>query len=167
MLWRNGRIPITLAVIMRYLDYMDTPIGELEIQASAQGITKVVFSARHVSAIRVGDITDRCKRQLNEYFAGKRKTFDVPLDQHGTLFQKSIWACLTQIPFGQTVSYQAVASMANNAKAVRAVGTANGKNAIGIMVPCHRVIGKNGTLRGYAGGKDRKLWLLRHEGAVF
>ncbi|VAX35266.1 Methylated-DNA--protein-cysteine methyltransferase [hydrothermal vent metagenome] len=147
-----------------YIDYMNTPIGTIEIQASSQGITKVVFSESEDKIINPSKITHSCKQQLQEYFDSKRKKFDLPLDQQGTLFQKSIWACLTKIPFGQVVSYLHIAKMANNPKAVRAVGAANGKNPIGIIVPCHRVIGSNGTLTGYAGGLNRKDWLLKHEG---
>jgi len=150
-----------------FIDYIDTPIGVIEIQASSQGITRVDFSVLRNDAINTSEITHRCKQQLKEYFSGKRKIFDLPLDQQGTVFQKSIWTCLLKIPFGQVMSYQNIADMANNRKAVRAVGAANGKNPIGIIVPCHRVIGSNGTLTGYAGGLDRKAWLLEHEGAVF
>lgn len=150
-----------------YVDYMSTPVGVIEIQASPQGVTKVVFSESENNTINASEITHRCKQQLIEYFDHKRKRFDLPLDQHGTLFQKSIWACLTQIPFGQAVSYRDIAAMANNRKAARAVGTANGKNPISIIVPCHRVIGSNGGLAGYAGGLNRKAWLLTHEGIEF
>ncbi len=154
---------------MIYVDYMSTPIGVIEIQASTQGVTKVIFPESENNTINSSEITHRCKQQLIEYFNNKRKRFDLPLDQHGTIFQKSIWACLTQIPFGQIVSYRDIADMANNHKAARAVGTANGKNLISIIVPCHRVIGSNGSLAGYAGGLDRKAWLLKHEGndAIF
>ncbi len=150
-----------------YSDYMNTPIGVIEIQASPRGITQVVFSASETHVVHPSELTNQCKQQLKEYFSGKRKVFDLPLDQQGTLFQKSIWACLLQIPFGQTVAYRDIADKVNNRKAVRAVGAANGKNLIGIIVPCHRVIGGNGTLTGYAGGLDRKAWLLEHERIEF
>lgn len=152
---------------MIYVDYMNTPVGVIEIQASTQGITKVIFPELENNSINTSEITQRCKQQLIEYFDHKRKRFDLPLDQQGTLFQKTIWACLTKIPFGQAVSYRDIADMANNRKAARAVGTANGKNPISIIVPCHRVIGSNGSLAGYAGGLDRKAWLLKHEGIEF
>ena len=152
---------------LRYCDYMNTPLGDMAIQASAQGITGVFFSTAQDHDIMANEITNCCKEQLKEYFDGKIRAFNLPLDQHGTPFQESIWTCLTKIPFGQVVSYQDIADMANNSKAVRAVGTANGKNSIGIIVPCHRVIGKDKTLSGYAGGWERKLWLLKHEGIVF
>ena len=150
-----------------YTDYMSTPIGVIEIQASLQGITKVIFSASETNLVHASELTHRCKQQLKEYFVGKRRIFDLPLDQQGTLFQRSIWACLKEIPFGQVVAYRDIADRVNNRKAVRAVGAANGKNLIGIIVPCHRVIGGNGTLTGYAGGLDRKAWLLEHEGVEF
>ena len=100
---------------------------------------------------------------MDEYFKGQRTTFDLPVRQHGTAFQQSVWNVLTEIPFGKTVSYSWVAKKLNNPKAVRAVGAANGKNNVWIIVPCHRVIGADGSLTGYAGGLDRKKWLLTHE----
>jgi len=147
-----------------FIDYMDSPIGVIEIQASAKAITQVIFSGTEKKAIKTNEITHCCKQQLKEYFKGKRKMFDLPLDQQGTTFQKFVWNCLTQISFGETLSYRDIADMLNNRKAVRAVGGANGRNPISIIVPCHRVIGSNGTLTGYAGGIERKLWLLKHEG---
>ncbi len=152
---------------MIYTDYLNTPIGVITIQASAQGISRVDFSVPEDEPVHRSELTDRCKQQLKEYFSGKRRIFDLPLDQQGTPFQRTVWDCLVQIPFGQVVSYADIADRADNRKAVRAVGAANGKNPIGIIVPCHRVIGSNGTLTGYAGGVERKAWLLTHEGAEF
>ena len=125
------------------------------------------FVQAEENTIHCNQITDLCKQQLGQYFTGERTEFDLPLDQRGTAFQKSIWSCLVTIPFGETVSYRDIADMVNNRKAVRAVGAANGKNPISIIVPCHRVIGSNRTLTGYAGGLPRKSWLLNHEGAAF
>ena len=105
----------------------------------------------------------KCCKQLDEYFSGKRKTFDVPLDAKGTKFQKQVWRELQKIPFGKTLSYGDIAKKIKNPKASRAVGGANNKNPIAIVVPCHRVIGANGKLVGYAGGLHRKAWLLKHE----
>lgn len=150
-----------------YIDYMDTPVGILEIGASQQGVTKLVFPESANHDIVKNKITERCKQQLGEYFDHKRKVFDLPLDASGTKFQKSVWACLMKIPFGQATSYSDIAQSLNNPKAVRAVGSANGKNPIGIIVPCHRVIGRDGSLTGYAGGLQRKSWLLEHEGIRF
>ncbi len=147
-----------------YMDYLQTPIGTLEIRASKEGVTHVTFFLDGNSTAKPNDIITLCKQQLYEYFMGERKQFDLPLDPKGTTFQKSIWACLIQIPFGQTASYSHIAGMVKNPKAVRAVGAANGRNPISIIVPCHRIIGSNGTLTGYAGGLERKYWLLKHEG---
>ena len=102
-------------------------------------------------------------QEYEEYFAGTRKQFEAPTDPQGTDFQKQVWAMLKTIPFGQTWSYQDLAIAINNPKAVRAVGLANGKNPISIIVPCHRVIGKNGKLTGYAGGLENKCHLIKHE----
>lgn len=150
-----------------YIDYMDSPIGTIEIKASKQGITHLVFTDKKNKPINTGNVLNQCKKQLNEYFSGRRKSFSLPLDQKGTDFQKSIWLALADIPFGQTVSYGDIAHAINNPKAVRAVGAANGKNPISIIVPCHRVIGSNGKLTGYAWGLERKSWLLKHEGVIF
>ena len=152
---------------MIFTDYIDSPVGLIEIQASRKGLTRVEFTQTEENQIHRNAITTRCKQQLQQYFDCERSKFDLPLDQQGTAFQKSIWNCLLTIPFGQTVCYGDIADMVNNRKAVRAVGAANGKNPIAIIVPCHRVIGANQTLTGYAGGLERKAWLLKHEGARF
>jgi len=102
-------------------------------------------------------------RQLGEYFAGERRAFDLPLAPEGTAFQQEVWHALTQIPFGETRTYGQQAALIQRPSASRAVGAANGRNPIGIIVPCHRVIGTNGTLTGYAGGLAMKQWLLEHE----
>jgi methylated-DNA-[protein]-cysteine S-methyltransferase len=147
-----------------YIDYMDSPLGLIEFKASDKGISQVIFCGDHKKAVKTNAMTDCCKQQLCEYFSGQRKAFDLPLVLQGTDFQQSIWACLSQIPFGKTMSYGEIAHKINNPKSVRAVGGANGRNPVSIIVPCHRVIGANGTLTGYAGGIARKLWLLNHEG---
>lgn len=104
--------------------------------------------------------------QLQAYFSGQRKNFDLPLAPTGTAFQKTVWQALCGIPYGQTISYGELAQRIGNPKACRAVGLANGRNPISIIVPCHRVIGANGTLTGYGGGLPRKRWLLQHEGVA-
>ena len=109
------------------------------------------------------EVLDKALKQMNEYFSGERKKFDLPLYFEGTEFQKSVWNELRKIPYGTTVSYKDIAEGINNEKAVRAVGNANNKNKIMIIVPCHRVIGKNGKLVGFAGGLDKKEFLLEHE----
>ena len=109
-------------------------------------------------------LLDEARRQLTAYFAGRLRAFDLPLAPNGTDFQRRVWVELTKIPFGTTVSYGELARRLSNAAAVRAVGAANGRNPIPIIVPCHRVIGSNGSLTGFGGGLPRKQWLLRHEG---
>jgi methylated-DNA-[protein]-cysteine S-methyltransferase len=104
-----------------------------------------------------------CERQLDEYFKGKRRTFTFPYQLDGTIFQKKVWEGLTEISYAKTSTYKEIAVSIGNEKAVRGVGSANGRNRLSIVVPCHRVIGSNGKLTGYAGGLWRKEWLLRHE----
>lgn len=108
-------------------------------------------------------LLNKCLLQLHEYFEGNRKEFDLPVHQNGTAFQQKIWSALTQIPYGKTMSYLELSKRTGDAKAIRAVGTTNGKNQLSIVVPCHRVIGSNGSLTGYGGGLWRKQWLLEHE----
>jgi methylated-DNA-[protein]-cysteine S-methyltransferase len=151
---------------MRYIDYFESPLGLIECQASQKGITQVIFCGDQKEAEKKHRLTDQCIAQLEEYFFGERKTFDLPLNAKGTEFQQTVWQSLTTIPYGEVVSYGELAQQLNNPKAVRAVGGANGRNPISIIVPCHRVIGTNGTLTGYAGGVERKLWLLQHEGVA-
>lgn len=154
----------------QYIDYLDSPLGPVEISASDTGVEFVYF-AESKQEISPNQITDQCKQQLIEYFDGKRKEFELPLAPKGTNFQRQVWKKLAGIPYGETKSYSDIAVQLNNPKAVRAVGAANGKNPISIIVPCHRVIGSNGTLTGYAGGLKRKSWLLNlenpQEGMVF
>jgi methylated-DNA-[protein]-cysteine S-methyltransferase len=112
------------------------------------------------------DTTDLLKKsisQLDEYFEGKRKDFDLPLGQAGSAFQMNVWDHLTKIPYGKTISYLQLSKQIGDVKAIRAIAAANGKNNLAIVVPCHRVIGSNATLVGYAGGLWRKKWLLEHE----
>lgn len=149
---------------MSYLDYYDTPIGTLEVCANRHGVVSIAFVDQRQREVQKHDFTSLCIDQLDEYFHNKRSKFSVPLAQTGTLFQESVWACLLEIPFGQTVAYADIANAIKNPKAVRAVGAANGKNAIPIIVPCHRVIGRDGSLTGFAAGTERKAWLLKHEG---
>ena len=152
-----------------FIDYLDTPLGLFEFMATEQGIRQAIFCGDKVSADKkyedkTNDITALCKQQLIEYFAGQRQVFSVPLDPQGTPFQQSVWGCLAKIPFGSVKSYGEIAKMLDKPKASQAVGGANGRNPITLIVPCHRVIGGDGSLTGYAGGIERKLWLLNHEG---
>ena len=152
--------------ITHFSDAIDSPLGVVNIVASSEGITSVSFDDEAWNKPEPNAITDLCKQQLLEYFAGQRQQFDLPLDQCGTDFQRAVWAQLLAIPFGKIASYSDVAIAINNPKAVRAVGAANGRNPIAVIVPCHRVIGSNKTLTGYASGLHRKEWLLQHEGAM-
>ena len=146
-----------------YNDYYKSPLGLVEIKASETGITQIIFCGDETSPTHSGPLTTKCIAQLDRYFAGELTTFDLPLEWKGTPFQENVWEVLTQIPYGQTLSYLDVAQKIDNPKAVRAVGGANSRNPISIVVPCHRVVGKNASLTGYAGGVARKKWLLQHE----
>jgi len=148
---------------MTYIDTITSPLGILQIEASNKGLTGLIFVDAPPVKISTNAITDETKLQLNDYFLGKQQSFSVSLDPKGTEFQQSVWRYLATIPYGQTASYQDVANAIDNPKAVRAVGAANGKNPIAIIVPCHRVIGKSGSLTGYAWGIKAKVWLLDHE----
>jgi methylated-DNA-[protein]-cysteine S-methyltransferase len=144
-----------------------TPIGWLNIKASDKGVVAIEFNADQAAPQKMNTVTQQCFEQLSEYFTGVRKVFSVSLDMQGTAFQHQVWLALEQIDFGQTCSYTDIAIGVGSPKAVRAVGAANGRNPVPIIVPCHRVIGRSGKLTGYAGGVDTKAWLLTHEGADF
>jgi O-6-methylguanine DNA methyltransferase len=144
----------------------DSPIGALTLVASDDGLVALEFGKRkHPEATNDLKRLAPCRKQLDEYFAGKREEFTIPLDIRGTDFQKRCWHELLKIPYGQTRSYRQIAEAVGNRNAVRAVGLANGQNPIAIIVPCHRVIASDGTLCGYGGGLDLKEELLRLEGA--
>lgn len=142
---------------------IDTPLGWLNVVADAKGITAIELGAEPVQAQAPNAVTEDCCQQLNEYFAGQRTQFDVPLHMTGTEFQRTVWQALQTVDYGVTCSYGDIANQIGNPKAVRAVGGANGKNPIPIIVPCHRVIGSSGKLTGYTGGLNIKVWLLDHE----
>ena len=146
-----------------YKTYYESEIGILEISGNAEGIVSIIYVDEVPEVIEVPVCLEKCLRQIDEYFKGKRMEFTLDLLPQGTDFQLNIWGKLREIPFGKTVSYADIAQAAGNKKAVRAVGGANGRNRINIVIPCHRVIGKNGTLTGYGGGLWRKEWLLNHE----
>ena len=148
-----------------YITYLQTPIGQIKITANDKAVTSVHFvkKGEKVKSGKPNTVTRQCKKQLKEYFAGRRKKFELPLELEGTEFQKQVWTELLNIPFGKTASYGEIAKRIKNEKAVRAVGGANNKNKIAIVIPCHRVIGADGNLTGYAGGMWRKEWLLKHE----
>lgn len=143
--------------------HLETPIGRLNIVANDEAVTAIEFDADPSAQQAPNTITRLCCEQLSDYFAGKRVDFDIPLDANGTAFQHQVWQALINIPYGETCSYSAIAHQIDNPKAVRAVGAANGRNPIPVIVPCHRVIGSSGQLTGYAGGLDIKVWLIEHE----
>ncbi|MEG3765595.1 methylated-DNA--[protein]-cysteine S-methyltransferase [Alteromonas sp. 14N.309.X.WAT.G.H12] len=149
-----------------YNAYMPSPCGLIQICASARGVTAIRFVEEKSAPASPSPVTDLTCQQLREYFSGNRHEFTLPLDAAGTAFQHSVWEALTHIPFGETRTYGDIAQCIDNPKAVRAVGLANGKNPLSIVVPCHRVIGANGTLTGYAGGLVRKAALLKLEGVM-
>lgn len=152
--------------------HIKTPIGTLQVAASDEGLVAVVFAneikRRYAQAKGSGAAQKHLAQAiaaLEDYFAGKRRDFsDLTLAPSGTEFQKRVWQALSKIPFGQTRSYGEIARIIDNPKGMRAVGLANGKNPIPVIVPCHRVIGANGTLTGFGGGLPTKKWLLEHEG---
>ncbi|WP_338570093.1 methylated-DNA--[protein]-cysteine S-methyltransferase [Erwinia billingiae] len=152
---------------------MPSPVGALTLIASDLGLTAILWQDDNPNRVRLPDMQENpthpvlveTERQLNEYFAGTRTTFTMTLDFVGTEFQKKVWQALVAIPFGETRSYADIAREIGNPKAVRAVGAANGKNPISIIAPCHRVIGSNGKLTGFAGGLEVKAFLLKIETA--
>lgn len=147
-----------------YTAYYTSPVGLLKLQCSDKHIKSVTFSdAEGEIQNDEHKLLHACAKQLEEYFAGKRKQFTLPLNQDGTEFQEKVWDLLYKIPYGKTISYNELSKQYGDLKAIRAVASANGKNNIAIIVPCHRVIGSNHSLVGYAGGLWRKKWLLDHE----
>jgi len=149
--------------VMEYFDTYQSPIGFLTVCSDGESITRISFSEERQQGARSCPVVDSAINQLNEYFSGERLNFDIPLNPSGTGFQKKVWNELGTIPFGQTISYRNIAIRIGDVKTIRAVGTANGKNPVAIVIPCHRVIGADGKLVGYAGGLWRKKWLLNHE----
>ena len=148
---------------MLYQCKYNSPIGELYITADDYSLLSVSFSSKENEISSENNIIKNTKKQLDEYFSRRRKVFDLPLNPIGTEFQKSVWKELIKIPYGQTRTYKEIAIAIGNPNASRAVGNANNKNPIAIIIPCHRVIGSNGDLTGYAGGLDKKQLLLTHE----
>ena len=150
-----------------------TPLGEVVLGFGDRGLAVLEFADCFGGDVAsFGDAAEDARardvaRQLQEYFAGSRRVFEVALDLQGTVFQRRVWQSLLAIPFGRTWSYAEQAAFLGHGRAVRAVAAANGRNPVSVIVPCHRVIGSNGSLTGYGGGLERKAFLLRHEGAVF
>lgn len=144
--------------------YIKTPLGICKIIGSKQGVSEISILDEAVEvSLKIPDYLQECVNQLEEYFYGNRKIFELQLDYSGTDFQKSVWQSLTTIPYGKTSTYLKQARLLGDEKAIRAVATANGKNPFWIVLPCHRVVGSDGSLTGYAGGIWRKKWLLEHE----
>jgi methylated-DNA-[protein]-cysteine S-methyltransferase len=152
---------------------IDTPVGKLKLVAHGNRLSAILWENDRPGRVRLGELREddtnavllETERQLAEYFAGKRDRFDLPLEFSGTEFQKKVWQALLEIPYGETRSYGSIALRIGNAKAVRAVGAANGRNPISIIAPCHRVIGSSGSLTGFAGGLEVKERLLALERA--
>ena len=145
-----------------FTEYIDSPMGPVKINATSSGICQVLFTDT-IETAAPSQLTTLAAKQLQAYFDGTLQQFSLPLAANGTAFQRQVWQALCTVPFAATCSYADIARQIDNKKAVRAVGAANGRNPIAIIVPCHRVIGANGTLTGYAGGLDKKAWLLKHE----
>ena len=142
---------------------INTPLGIAQITGDANGITQIsVIDEGDVSS-EIPSVLQNAVTQLNDYFQGKRTHFDCKLNPKGTEFQHKVWQALLEIPYGKTCSYMDLSKKLGDVKAIRAVASANGKNPLWIVVPCHRVIGTDGSLTGYAGGLWRKKWLLEHE----
>lgn len=155
-----------MAIGIGYIEH--EKLGLIIIKSNELGISELSFykNQKQMETENETPLIKKCKNQLNEYFEGKRTKFNLPLSIAGTDFQKKVWSELQNIPFGETVSYQDIAVKIEKPKACRAVGGANNKNKIGIIIPCHRVVGKNGSLTGYAGGIDKKMYLLNLEKGV-
>ena len=151
--------------------YYDSPIGIIKIKISGSCIIELLYvNDKPVVASDTIEllaeekkVLQKCITQLDEYFSGKRKLFDLPIQQEGSAFQQKVWSELVKIPFGKTISYLQLAQRLGDPKSIRAAASANGRNKLNIVVPCHRVIGSDGSLIGYGGGLPRKKWLLDHE----
>lgn len=150
---------------------VQSPVGKLKLVASDKGLMAILWENDNPRRVRLSDLVEDARhpvlveteRQLGEYFAGKRKAFSIALDMKGTQFQKNVWEALLAIPFGETRNYGQLAKQLGNPRATRAVGAANGRNPLSIVVPCHRVIGSTGKLTGFAGGLETKALLLSLE----
>lgn len=148
--------------MISFVSILQTPIGSLVIEANETEIHVIGFKD-DIKDESPNDLTEKAKEQLTQYFDGQRYEFDFPIEQAGTDFQQSVWKELLKISAGKPISYTTLSEKMNNPLAIRAIASANGKNKLMIVIPCHRVIGSNGDLVGYAGGLWRKKWLLEHE----
>ncbi|MRX64219.1 methylated-DNA--[protein]-cysteine S-methyltransferase [Maribacter luteus] len=144
--------------------FLHTPLGIAKLEGDENGVSSItVIDGDIPPSDVIPEVLDDAVYQLQEYFEGKRQAFSLTLNPEGTDFQKKVWDALLQIPFGKTISYLQLSKTLGDPKAIRAVASANGKNPLWIVIPCHRVIGSDGSLTGYAGGIHRKKWLLAHE----
>ena len=155
---------------MTHYAHLESPVGTLLLTAAEDRLAGLYLPAEErapdPSWAEGGAFLDEVQRQLHAYFAGEREAFDMPVAPIGTAWQRRVWDELARVPYGQTISYAELARRAENPSAIRAAGAANGRNPISIVIPCHRVIGADGTLTGYSGGLDAKRWLLAHEGVA-
>ena len=151
-----------------------SPVGELRLVATATALVAVLWPEEREGRVRfevdpiegTNAVLVQTAAQLDEYFAGRRRTFDIPLELRGTDFQQEVWTALADIPFAETSTYSKQAAAVGRPRATRAVGSANGRNPLSIVLPCHRIVGADGKLTGFAGGLDTKRWLLDHERTV-
>jgi methylated-DNA-[protein]-cysteine S-methyltransferase len=148
---------------MEFVTSFQSPPGFLILKSDGRAITEIHFSETDIQEKNSCAVLETCREQLQNYFSGKSFLFDLPLNPAGTEFQQKVWAELLKIPFGETITYHELAIRLGDAKVIRAAGTANGRNPIAVIIPCHRVIGAGNQLIGYAGGIWRKKWLLEHE----
>lgn len=150
--------------------YVNSPVGILKLETTDMALTAIKFCGEDQNSVSqsgpVSTILEKAKNQLKEFFNGNRKEFNVPLAPAGTDFEQQVWNQLKNIPFGKSITYMQLAQKLGDPNKVRAVGRANGQNPLPIVIPCHRVIGANNKLIGYAGGVERKRWLLQHEGVL-
>ncbi len=149
-----------------YFGYYESPIGLIEVSGTSEAVRSVDFVERRRETFSSNALVENAVGEIREYFERNRRKFDAPLDPQGTPFQKAVWRRLLEVPYGRTASYGEIARAVGNPKAVRAVGGANGRNPIAIIVPCHRIIGSDGSMTGYGSGIWRKEWLLEHEGGA-
>lgn len=147
----------------KYCSVVKSPIGDVLVFADNEAVNVITFAEKDISGLEPNAVSENAAQQLRSYFKGNLKEFDFPMAQIGTEFQQTVWQALSTISYGDTISYLKFSEQLNNPLAIRAIAATNGKNNIAIVVPCHRVIGSNGKLVGYAGELWRKQWLLEHE----
>lgn len=162
----HTRFPLRPAVepiVEVFTGYLESPVGWLKLVANENTLLELVFITEQPGEEKENSVVKQGKKQLQDYFSGNVKAFDLPLNPQGTAFQQKVWKLVSEVPFAQTQSYQTISKKYGDVKAIRAVGGANGKNPIPIIIPCHRIVGSNGNLIGYSGGLWRKELLLAHE----